>query len=135
MDLFASNLFWPLALFFGCTLALVVIMIALSFLLGQRHKGRVTGEPYESGMPLSGAAGIRFDTKYYLVAMFFVIFDVEALFILAWAVAARESGWPGYVTVVLFVGILLAALLYLWKSRALDWGLPKKNNQKRTGEP
>jgi NADH-quinone oxidoreductase subunit A len=116
---------WPLAVFFVCSVAVVILMIAFSFVLGQKHTGRVTNEPFESGMPLTGTARIRFSIKYYLVAMFFVIFDVEALFIFAWAVSVRELGWPGYIEIVIFIEILLAALVYLWKLGALDWGTLK----------
>ncbi|MDD5170681.1 MAG: NADH-quinone oxidoreductase subunit A, partial [Syntrophales bacterium] len=87
--------------------------------------GRVTDEPYESGMPPTGTSRINFHIKYYLVAMFFVIFDAEALFIYAWAVAARELGWSGYIAIVVFIGILLIALLYLAETGALDWGKPQ----------
>jgi NADH-quinone oxidoreductase subunit A len=65
-------------------------MIGLSYVLGERHTGRVTGEPYESGIMPTGPAWIRFDVKYYLVAMFFVIFDLESIFIFAWAVAGSR---------------------------------------------
>jgi NADH-quinone oxidoreductase subunit A len=124
---------WPLAVFFLCAVAVAVLMIALSFVLGQRHTGRVTNEPFESGMPLTGSARIRFSVKYYLVAMFFVIFDVEALFIFAWAVSVREAGWPGYIEIVVFIGILLAALVYLWRLGALDWGTLKHKAGSGTG--
>jgi len=113
---------WPLGLFIGCALAIAALMIILSFFLGERHRGRTTGEPYESGMPPTGPAGLRFDVKYYLVAMFFVIFDVEAVFIFAWALSARDLGRTGYVHAVIFIGVLLAALAYLWRLGALDWG-------------
>jgi NADH-quinone oxidoreductase subunit A len=117
--------FWPLGLFFIFSVGIVLLMIAVSSVLGQRHKGRVTDEPFESGMPPTGNAQIRFSIKYYLVAMFFVIFDVEALFIFAWAVSARELGWPGYLEIVIFIAVLLAALAYLWRLGALDWGPTK----------
>jgi len=124
---------WPLGVFFGCAVTVVVLMMAVSFLLGQRHTGRVTGEPFESGMPVTGDARIRFSIKYYLVAMFFVVFDVEALFIFAWAVSVREVGWSGYVEMVIFIGILLAALIYLWKLGALEWGTLKHQALYRSG--
>jgi NADH-quinone oxidoreductase subunit A len=108
-------------------------MILLSFVLGERHKGRTTGEPYESGMPPTGPARMQFDVKYYLVAMFFVIFDVEAIFIFAWAVSVRDLGWPGYVHAVIFVGILLVALFYLWRLGALDWGEARVGTEHRGG--
>jgi NADH-quinone oxidoreductase subunit A len=113
---------WPLAAYFGAVIVLVAGMLGLSYLLGERHRGRTTGEPYESGMVPTGSARLRFDVKFYLVATFFVIFDLEAVFLFAWAVAARELGWTGYIEVAIFVGVLLAALVYLWRIRALDWG-------------
>jgi NADH-quinone oxidoreductase subunit A len=127
----AASPLWPIVLFFGCTMAIVMLLIAVSHILGQRHTGRVSGEPYESGMPLTGDARIRFSIKYYLIAMFFVIFDVEALFIFAWSVSVRELGWSGYIMIVIFIGILLAALLYLWKLGALDWGTQRHKTIQR----
>jgi NADH-quinone oxidoreductase subunit A len=124
---------WPMGLFFGCSAAVVILLIAVSSLIGQRHTGRVTGEPYESGMPLTGDARMRFSIKYYLVAMFFVIFDIEALFIFAWSVSARRLGWSGYIVIVIFIGILLVALMYLWRLGALDWGAQKHKPIKEAG--
>ena len=120
MDLEAF-FFWPLLFFFCCVVAIVAAMIAVSFFLGERHKGRVTGEPYESGMPLTAAPKLRIHVKYYLVAMFFVIFDAEALFMFAWALSVRELGLSGYVAFLVFVFVLIIALAYLWKRGALDW--------------
>jgi NADH-quinone oxidoreductase subunit A len=97
-------------------------MIGLSALLGQRHWQRTTGEPFESGMKPTGTARIRFDVKFYLMAMFFVIFDLEAVFIFAWAANVRQLGWFGYIEMLIFVGFLLLALFYLWRVGALEWG-------------
>ena len=91
-------------------------------MLGQRHRERTTGRPYESGNPLTGSARLRLSISFYLVAMFFVVFDVESIYIFAWAIAWRELGWTGYIEVLIFIGILLAALVYLWRLGALDWG-------------
>jgi NADH-quinone oxidoreductase subunit A len=113
---------WPLAVYSGAVIALVTSMLALSYVLGQRHQGRATGEPYESGIVSTGSARVRLSVEFYLVAMFFVIFDLEAVFLIAWAIAFRELGWIGYIEVVVFIGILLAALVYLWRQGALDWG-------------
>ena len=96
-------------------------MLGLSYVLGQRHKGRHTDEPFESGIVSTGSARIRFDIRFYLVAMFFVIFDLESMFIFAWAIAAREVGWQGYIEILIFIGVLIAALIYLWRLGALDW--------------
>jgi NADH-quinone oxidoreductase subunit A len=117
-----SEALWPLGLYSAAVIFIAAIMIALSYILGQRHQGRATNEPYESGMPVTGSARVRLSAKFYLVAMFFVIFDLESVFIFAWAVAAREVGWAGYAEVVVFIAILVAALAYLWRMGALDWG-------------
>jgi len=75
-----------------------------SYVLGQRHQGLGVGTPYESGILPEGSARVRFSARVYLIAMFFVVFDLEAVFLFAWAVAAREAGWPGYWEVVIVVG-------------------------------
>jgi NADH-quinone oxidoreductase subunit A len=122
----ATTALWPLALYFVAVLILVVAMLVLSYVLGERHKQRATGEPYESGMLPTGTARLRLSVNFYLIAMFFVIFDLESVFIFAWAVAFRELGWIGYAEVLFFVGVLLAALVYLWRIGALDWGTTRR---------
>lgn len=112
---------WPLVAYFAFVVVLVATILIVSYLLGQRHFEPATGEPYEGGIVSEGSARVRFSVNYYLVAMFFVVFDLEAVFLFAWAGAARELGWAGYLEVVLFVGVLVAALIYLWKVGALDW--------------
>jgi NADH-quinone oxidoreductase subunit A len=113
--------YWPLLIHFIIAVALVAGMIGLSHFLGERQRGRATAEPYESGVPPSGTARLRFSSQFYLIAMFFVIFDLEAVFIFAWAVVAREAGWLGYIEILIFISILGAALAYLWRGGALDW--------------
>ena len=112
---------WPFAVYCALVGGLVAAMLGLSFVLGQRHDDRATGTPYESGIASEGSARVRFSAKFYLVAVFFVIFDLEAVFVYAWAVAVREAGWPGYVELLTFVLILGASLAYLWRVGALDW--------------
>ncbi len=113
---------WPLAVYFVAVIVMVAGMLALSYLLGQRHRERATGEPYESGIVSTGSARLRFSAKFYLIAILFLIFDLEAVFIFAWAVAFRELGWTGYVGALIFIGVLVAALIYEWRIGALDWG-------------
>lgn len=112
---------WPLVVYFAGVLVVVAGMLLISYVLGQKHNERATGIPYESGMLPTGSARLRFDVKYYLVAMFFVIFDLETVFIVAWAIAFRELGWAGYVEILIFIAVLLAGLVYLWRQGALDW--------------
>jgi len=113
---------WALGIYFVVVLLLVVAMLVVSYLLGQRHNENATGSPYESGIISEGSAHVRLSAKFYLVAMFFVVFDLEAAFIFAWAIAGREAGWPGYWEILIFVGVLMGTLFYLWRLGALDWG-------------
>jgi NADH-quinone oxidoreductase subunit A len=113
---------WPLGVYFVAVLVLLAGMLSISWVLGERHKDHATDEPFESGMPITGTARQRLTAKFYLVAMFFVIFDLEAVFIIAWALAARPLGLAGYIEILIFIGVLMAALVYLWRLGALDWG-------------
>ena len=124
---------WPLLVFLAAAVLLVGGMIVLSALLGERHRERTTGDPYESGIVPTGSARIRFDVKFYLMAMFFVIFDLEAVFIFAWAGAARQLGWPAYAEIVLFIAFLILTLFYLWRVGALDWATAGHRRQPPAG--
>ena len=112
-------LFWVYA---GIVFVLITAIITVSYLLGQHHKDRATDEPYESGILEQGSARLRFSSQFYLVAMMFVIFDVEAVFIVLWALAFHELGWYGYVGIAAFIGLLAAVLIYEWGIGALDFG-------------
>lgn len=113
----------PLIIYFSAVLAIVAIMMGGSFLLGERSRkvSKATLQAFESGIVATGSPSLRFSVGFYLVAIFFVIFDIEAAFIFAWAIAYRESGWAGYAEILIFIGVLMAALVYLWKIGALDW--------------
>ncbi|MFH1143711.1 MAG: NADH-quinone oxidoreductase subunit A [Candidatus Eisenbacteria bacterium] len=108
-------------------------MIGVSHLLGQRHRERATGEPYESGILSAGSARLRLSAKYFLLAIFFVIFDLEVVFLVAWAVSARDLGWAGYAKAAVFIGVLGVALLYLWRQGALDWGTSAHSRRRPGG--
>lgn len=112
----------PLGIYFAAILAFVAFALIASHFLGERHREQATDEPFESGVRPLGTARSLIPAKYYLIAMLFVIFDLEAVFIIAWAIVAREAGWAGYVEIVIFIGILIAALAYLWRVGALEWG-------------
>lgn len=112
---------WSLIAYLIGVGVLCSIMLGLSYLLGGRDWGRAKNEPFESGVVSQGGARLRLSAKFYLVAMFFVIFDVEALFLYAWAVSVRESGWPGFIEVAIFILLLLSGLVYLSRVGALDW--------------
>jgi len=112
---------WPFVLYAAVVIVVAGAMIAASFLLGQRHRENDTEEPYESGILATGSARMRFDVKFYMIAMFFIIFDLESVFIFAWSVSLFETGWAGYVEMALFISVLAAMLIYLWRIGALDW--------------
>lgn len=112
---------WVFAVFLLGVCALIAFMLGVSSLLGSKAWGRSKNEPFESGMLPTGSARLRLSAKFYLVAMLFVIFDVEALYLFAWAVSVRESGWAGLIEATVFIAILLAGLVYLWRIGALDW--------------
>jgi NADH-quinone oxidoreductase subunit A len=100
---------------------MVSVMIVASWALGARRLGAPDSNPFESGiLPLHDTT-IRFPSQFYLIAMLFVIFDLEMVFVFAWAVAVRPAGWPGYAGMLAFLTLLLLALGYLWRSGALEW--------------
>ncbi|MEJ2263781.1 MAG: NADH-quinone oxidoreductase subunit A [Anaerolineales bacterium] len=121
---------WPLVVYFAAVLFVAAAMIGLAYILGERHKDRATDQIYESGILTTGDARLRLNAQFYMVAMFFVIFDLETVFIVAWALGVKELGWVGYIEILIFVGVLMAALVYLWRVGALDWG-PKTQKSRR----
>ena len=116
-----SNL-WPLLLYTGLVIFLLAAILTLSYFLGQRHKERATNLPYEGGIQQAGSARLRFSAQFYLVAMLFVIFDVEAVFLMLWALGFYELGWPGYIGAAVFIAQLVVVLIYEWGIGVLDIG-------------
>jgi len=122
---------WPLGVYSALVIFLVAAMLAVSHVLGQRHSDRATGAPYEGGILSEGSARVRFSAKFYLIAMLFVIFDLEAVFLFAWAIAGRELGWAGYAAMLFFVVTLVAALVYIWRIGAFEWSAPRQPAKRR----
>ncbi len=117
---------WALGVYVAAVFGVVLLMIGLSYVLGGRNHGRAKNDQFESGVVGVGDSHMRFSAKFYLVAMFFVIFDLEAAFLYAWAVSVRESGWAGYIEAVVFIVVLLIGLGYIWRLGGLDWApLPR----------
>ena len=112
---------WLLLVYFALAVVLSGAILLVTYRLGGHHAERATNDPYESGMTPTGSARLRLAAEFYLVAMFFVVFDLESVFIIAWAVSVRELGWLGYIEVVIFVVVLAASLYYLWRVGGLDW--------------
>ncbi len=119
----ADTSLWPFIVYFVAVLLLVATMLVLSWMLGERRTNKATNMPFESGIVSVGAPQIKMSVEFYLVAIFFVIFDLETIFIFAWAIAFFELGWQGYFAMLVFVMVLGVALVYEWRSGALEWGV------------
>ena len=116
----ATNLL-PLIIYFGAILTITAFMLSGAFFLGQRHREKAADEPFESGIVPTGDVHIRFSVQFYLLAIFFVIFDMESVFLFAWSVALEEAGWSGFIEALIFVSVLIVTLIYLGAVGALDW--------------
>ena len=99
-----------------------LLSLGLSSVLGPRKPSPEKSAPYECGMPAVGDARERQSVKFYLVAMIFLLFDIEVAFLYPWAMALRDLGWNGLLQVVLFMLLLSAGYVYIWRKGALEWG-------------
>ena len=121
----------PFLLYDSIVLTVVVVMLGLSFFLGQRINRKYKNTPFESGIISVGSAQFRVSVHFYLTAILFIIFDLEVVFLFAWAVAVREAGWLGFIEISVFIFILVLALIYLWRIGALDWRTPVQRRELR----
>ena len=122
---------WPFVIYALVVGVVLGATLLLSWFFGAKARhGGAQDIPYESGIvPVGEAEDMRLSIEFYLVAIFFVIFDLETIFIVAWAVAFEEVGWVGYAGVAVFIGILLVALVYELKSGALEWGRKSRHSE------
>jgi len=111
----------PILLLMGFVVANAILIMGLSHLVIRRRVTPEKDTPYESGMPPLGDARERFSVKFYMVAISFIVFDLETIFLIPWAVQMRDLGWGPFVAVSLFVGVLAAGLVYEWKKGGLEW--------------
>src|SRR5499433_735942 len=102
-------------------MAVAAGLLTVSFLLGKRVRNRAKDMPYESGMVPTGDARQRFSVKFYLVAMLFILFDIEAIFLYPWVVVYRDLKMFGFIEMLIFVVLILSGFFYMWKKGALDW--------------
>jgi NADH-quinone oxidoreductase subunit A len=114
----------PLLIHLCVALAIAVGMVGLSTLLGKHKYSKAKMSPYECGMTPVGDARQRFSVKFYLVAMLFILFDVEAIFLYPWAIILRELKMFGFWEMLVYIGIVTAGLVYIWKKGVLDWNKP-----------
>ncbi len=118
----AVSLFYPFLITLALALLIPFAMMGLSAILGPRKKSAVKMEPYECGViPAPGGRGGHLSIKFFVVALLFLVFDIEVVFLYPWAVAFRSLGVMGLVEMVLFILVLLVGLVYAWKKGALEW--------------
>jgi NADH-quinone oxidoreductase subunit A len=111
----------PLALLLGLGIVLSLAMVGVTRLMGPRATSEVKRAPFESGSIPVGTARERFSVKFYIVALLFIVFDVEAVFIYPWAVLLKELGWSAMISMGIFMSTLVVGLIYVWRKGALEW--------------
>ncbi len=107
-------------------IGMAFVIIGLSRLLGKPTHSHIKDIPYESGIAPTGTANVRTSIPYYLVAIFFLMFDVEIAFLYAYGVSVRELGWDGFVKAMIFIGFLTGGLVYIWLRGGLEWRRPSR---------
>ena len=117
----ATELYFPVLLQAMVAMGLAAGLLTVSYLLGKRVRNRVKDMPYESGIVPTGDARQRFSVKFYLVAMLFILFDIEAIFLYPWVVVYRELKMFAFFEMLIFVILILSGFFYIWKKGALDW--------------
>jgi NADH-quinone oxidoreductase subunit A len=115
------ELYFPIVVQVVIAAVLAAALIAISYIFGKKVRNRVKDMPYESGIVPTGDARQRFSVKFYLVAMLFILFDIEAIFLYPWVVVYRELKMVAFVEMLIFVVLILSGFLYIWKKGALDW--------------
>ncbi|HLG98527.1 MAG TPA: NADH-quinone oxidoreductase subunit A [Bryobacteraceae bacterium] len=113
--------YFPVLVQIAIAVLVSTALVALSYLIGKKVKDRVKDSPYECGIVPTGSARERFSVKFYLVAIVFILFDIEAVFLYPWAVVYRELKMFAFVEMLLFVILILVGFFYVWKKGALDW--------------
>ncbi len=116
-----TAMYLPALLYFVVTMALIGVLVVLSGLIGERKATRQKMLPYECGMDPIGTLEIHFPVKFYVLAMIFIIFDIETVFLYPWGVIFRDLGWFGFVEMLIFTAVLLIGLVYLYRKGALEW--------------
>ena len=113
--------YFPLAVLFALAGLIVLVLLVVAQRVGPKTISSVKAEPFESGNPPRGDARVRFSVRFYLVAMLFLIFDLEVVFLYPWAIYFRQLGLFGLVQMAIFLGILTVGYIYVWKKGALEW--------------
>ena len=125
------ELYFPVLVQGLLAVVIAAALIIISYAFGKRVRNKIKDTPYESGITPTGDARGRFSVKFYLVAMLFILFDIEAIFLYPWAVVSRDLKWFGFVEMLVFVVLILSGFFYIWKKGALDWSYQDRNRAKR----
>ncbi|MBZ5580489.1 MAG: NADH-quinone oxidoreductase subunit A [Acidobacteriia bacterium] len=126
-----TEVYFPVLVQGVIAIVLAAALIVLSYVLGKRVKNKIKDTPYESGITPTGDARSRFSVKFYLVAMLFILFDIEAIFLYPWAVVYRELKMFGFIEMLVFVVLILSGFFYIWRKGALDWSYSDRARGKR----
>jgi NADH-quinone oxidoreductase subunit A len=118
---FVSNQFLPVLLFLGISIGLSIVIILIPFIINKMRPDQQKNSPYECGFEGQGKVRSNFTVQFYLVAILFIIFDLEIAFLFPWAVVLREIGVLGYSSMMIFLGVLTVGFIYEWKRGALEW--------------
>jgi NADH-quinone oxidoreductase subunit A len=125
-----TDLYLPVLVQALVAMALAAGLLTASYVLGKRVRNKFKDMPYESGITPTGDARHRFSVKFYLVAMLFILFDIEAIFLYPWVVVYRELKMFAFVEMLVFVIMTLSGFFYIWKKGALDWAEPDRSQRK-----
>lgn len=113
--------YFPILVLMILAAGFLITMLGLSIFIGPRRDSKVKNEPFECGTVATGSAEERFSVKFYLIAMIFILFDLEIVFLYPWAIQAFNLGWQGFYAMISFILVLSFGLLYVWKRGLLDW--------------
>ena len=125
------ELYFPVLVQGLLAVVIAAALIIISYVFGKKVRNRIKDTPYESGIMPTGDARGRFSVKFYLVAMLFILFDIEAIFLYPWAVVYRDLKWFGFVEMLVFVVLILSGFFYIWRKGALDWSQQDRTGAKR----
>ena len=113
---------FSLVIFGILILALITLLLVIASWIGEKKPGVEKSRPYESGIIPTGSARLRYPVPFYLVAIFFLLFDVEGAYIFSWAIAWEKLGWAGWLQISFFIAVLILGLVYIWVKGGLEWG-------------
>src|SRR5690349_7449974 len=130
-----ADTYFPVLVQAALAILVAGALVAITFVLGKRVKDSVKDSPYECGIPPTGTARERFSVKFYLVAIVFILFDIEAVFLYPWAVVYRELKMFAFIEMLLFIILIVSGFFYIWKKGALDWSVEEPAKPEKTPRP